>query len=378
MKKIHTAANEVEALMLQGLLEQAGIPVLLRSRQIPGYADVLKRATGVWGDLLVPDEQEAEARALVLGYLASRNPEANKGERPRGIIVPVVTLFDEQGGVDEEANVRHIEWLITQGIHGLFVLGTTGEFTSLSCDERRRLAELAVTTARGRVPVLVGCSSSWTDEAVAYAEHAESIGAQGVVSVLPFYWIPPDRSIYEHFRRLAASTSLPVYIYNYPALTGRSIPPVLTARLAADYPNIAGIKDTVDSIAHIQETLAMARRHRPDFVVLCGMDYHLLNTLLLGGDGGVLGTANFMPDPLVQLYANATTGRIEEAADGARRLALLPQLFAGDAPPFVIIKEAMVMAGRAPRATVRPPAVPLSTDERADLRRRLDALGILR
>lgn len=416
MKSIHTAGDEVEALMLQGVLEEAGIPVLLRSRQIPGYGELLERATGVWGDLLVPDARAAEARAIVAEYLsgarpdaagraALRGPAAGRREEPRahargdavragdpdprpraggeerrrlgGIVVPVVTLFDEQGRVDEAANVRHIEWLLARGVHGLFALGTTGEFTSLSREERRAFAELVVRTAGGRVPVLVGCSSPWTDEAVAYAEHAEEIGASAAVAVLPYYWIPPDRSIYEHFRLLAVGTRLPVYIYNFPALTGRSIPPRLVARLAADYPNIAGIKDTLDSIGHIQETLALARAVRPDFSVLCGMGHHLLNTLLMGGDGCVPGEANFSPDPLVRIYADASSGRVVEAAAQARALAALSQIFAADAPPFVVIKEAMVIAGLIPHATTRPPALPLTEDERRGLRRGLESLGVL-
>jgi dihydrodipicolinate synthase/N-acetylneuraminate lyase len=270
--------------MLQGILEEAGIPVLLRSRQIPGYGTVLERATGVWGDLLVPDERETEARTLVDAYLlSSRSAPRGVPGRLGGVIVPLVTLFDEQGRVDEAATARHIEWLLARGVHGVFALGTTGEFTSLSREERRAVAELVVQTVRGRVPVLIGCSSPGTDEAVTYAEHAEQIGANGAVAVLPYYWIPPDRSIYEHFRLLAVGTRIPLYIYNFPALTGRSIPPHLVARLAADHPTIAGIKDTVDSIAHIQEILTLVRPLRPDFSVLCGMDYHLLNTMLMGG-----------------------------------------------------------------------------------------------
>jgi 4-hydroxy-tetrahydrodipicolinate synthase len=401
MKSIHTAGDEVEALMLQGILEEAGIPVLLRSRQIPGYGELLERATGVWGDLLVPDERAAEARALVAEYLSGAKPDAAQDDRGRppaardpagrrdpgprargagrgrvgGIVVPVVTLFDERGRVDEAANARHIEWLLARGVHALFALGTTGEFTSLSREERRAFAELVVRTAGGRVPVLVGCGSPWTDEAVAYAEHAEEIGASAVVAVLPYYWIPPDRSIYEHFRLLAVGTRLPVYIYNFPALTGRSIPPRLVARLAADYPNIAGIKDTVDSIGHIQETLALARAVRPDFSVLCGMGHHLLNTLLMGGDGCVPGEANFAPARLVRIYADATSGRVEAAAAQARALASLSQIFAADAPPFVVVKEAMVIAGLIPHAATRPPALPLTEDERRGLRRGLESLG---
>jgi 2-dehydro-3-deoxy-D-pentonate aldolase len=227
------------------------------------------------------------------------------------------------------------------------------------------------------VPVLIGCGAPGTEEAVAYAEHAEEIGAAGVAVVLPYYWVPPDRSIYEHYRLIAIGTRLPVYIYNFPGLTGRNIPPRLVLRLAEDHANIAGIKDTIDSIAHIQELITTVRPARPDFVVLCGMDYHLLNTLLLGGDGAVPGTANFAPDPLVDIYRAVTQGRHADAAERSRHhLNAIPRLFASDAPAFVVVKEAMVIAGLIPHATARPPALPLTDDERRALRRGLEALGI--
>lgn len=297
--------------------------------------------------------------------------------RLAGIVVPIVTLFDDRGRVDEAANARHVEWLIAHGVHGLFALGTTGEFTSLSREERRAFAELVVHAARGRVPVLVGCSSPATEEAIAYAAHAQEIGASGVVAVLPYYWVPPDRSIHEHFRLLAEGTPLPVYIYNFPALTGRSISPELVLRLAQDHPNIAGLKDTVDSIAHIEQVLALVKPARPEFSVLAGMDYHLLNTVLMGGDGCVPGTANFAPDPFVRIYAAATSGRVEAAVEEARRLAGMPALFSGDAPAFMIIKEAMALAGLIPHAKTRPPALPLSENERRRLRQGLEGLGVL-
>ncbi len=378
MKKVHTAGDEVEALMLQGVLEQAGIPVALRSRQMPGYGPVFEKATGVWGDLLVPDERADDARTLIRDYLAAQPKRAGGGAKTlAGIVVPIPTLFDERGRLDEAANARHVEWLIARGVNGIFPLGTTGEFTSLTRDERRAMAELVVRTVRGRVPVLVGCGAAGTEEAVAYAEHAEQIGADAVAVVLPYYWVPPDRSIYEHFRLIAIATRLPVYIYNFPGLTGRNIPPRLVLRLAQDHANIAGIKDTIDSVAHIQEIIATVRPARPDFVVLCGMDYHLLNTLLLGGDGTVPGTANFAPDPLVEIYRAVTQGRLADAAEqGRRHLNAIPGLFTADAPAFVVVKEAMVIAGLIPHATTRPPALPLTEDERRTLRRSLEALGI--
>jgi 2-dehydro-3-deoxy-D-pentonate aldolase len=295
-----------------------------------------------------------------------------------GIVVPIPTLFDDRGRVDDDANARHIDWLITHGVHGIFALGTTGEFTSLSPDERRAFAALAVRAARGRVPVLIGCSSTWTDEAIAYARHAQEVGANGVVAVLPYYWVPSERSVREHYRLLARGSTLPVYIYNFPALTGRSISPGLVARLAAEYPNIAGLKDTVDSVAHIQETIALVKPGRPDFTVLAGMDYHLLNTLLLGGNGCVPGTANFAPEPFVGIYDDVGAGRLEAAAERARGLAPFARLFTLDAAPFVIVKEAMAAAGLIPRVTTRPPALPLSEDHRRQLRAELEAVGVAR
>ncbi len=295
-----------------------------------------------------------------------------------GIVVPIPTLFDDRGRVDDEANARHIDWLIDGGVHAIFALGTTGEFTSLSSDERRAFAALSVRAARGRIPVLIGCSSPWTDEAIGYARHAEEIGASGVVAVLPYYWLPPDRSIHEHYRLLAQGTALPVYIYNFPALTGRSIAPRLVARLAADHPNIAGLKDTVDSVAHIQETIALARPRRPDFAVLAGMDYHLLNTLLLGGNGCVPGSANFAPEPFVRIYSDAVAGRLDAAAERSRSLAPFARLFALEAAPFVIVKEAMAAAGLITRVTTRPPALPLLEEQRRQLRAELEATGIAR
>ena len=300
------------------------------------------------------------------------------GHRLAGIIVPIPTLFDGRSRVDEDANARHIDWLIERGVHGIFALGTTGEFTSLSPEERRAVAGLAVRAAGGRVPVLIGVGSPWTDEAIAYARHAQEIGASGVVAVLPYYWLPSERSIYEHYHLLAAGTALPVYIYNFPALTGRSISPRLVARLAAEHRTIAGLKDTIDSAAHIQETILLVKPHRPDFAVLAGMDYHLLNTLLSGGDGGVPGSANFWPDPFVQIYADVRAGRLEAAAEQHRVAAPVRRLYAEDAPPFVVVKEAMAAAGLIRHAVVRPPALPFTDEERRWMRRELEPLGVAR
>src|SRR5207247_4193300 len=229
--RAHQAANESEALLVQRILHEAGIPAVVRSRQVPGYAEWVRRAIGVWGDGLVAVEHRADARRYVDDYLRAMK-EAAPVSRFAGIIPPMVTLFDERGRIDDDANARHIEFLLRGGVHGIFALGSTGEVMHLTLDERRQFAPLVVQQVHSRVPVLIGCASTSTDEAVALARHAQESGADGVVVIPPYYWTPHDRAIEQHVAAVATAGDLPVVIYNFPAVVGRTIPPALVARLA--------------------------------------------------------------------------------------------------------------------------------------------------
>src|SRR5256886_15246939 len=150
-------------------------------------------------------------------------------------------------------------------------------------DERRQFAPLVVTQVHGRVPVLIGCASTSTDEAVALARHAQESGADGVVVIPPYYWTPNDRAIETHVAAVATAVDLPVVIYNFPAVVGRTIPPPLVASLAEAHANVLGIKSTGDSIAHIHEVLARVKPLRPGLSVLWGHELQLLSTLQSGG-----------------------------------------------------------------------------------------------
>src|SRR5947209_11312439 len=267
--RVHEARSESEALLVQRILHDAGIPAILRSRQVPGYAEVIRRAIGVWGDVLVPVEHRTDARRYVEDYLRAMK-EAGPVSRFAGIIPPMVTLFDESGRIDADANARHIEFLLQGRVHGIFALGSTGEVMHLTLDDRRQFAPLVVQQVHSRVPVLIGCASTSTDEAVALARHAQESGADGVVVIPPYYWTPNDRAIETHVAAVATAVDLPVVIYNFPTVVGRTIPPALVARLAEAHANELGIKETVDSIAHIHEVLARVKPLRPEFTVLCG------------------------------------------------------------------------------------------------------------
>jgi 4-hydroxy-tetrahydrodipicolinate synthase len=378
------AGSEAEAVLARRILEEAGIPVIVRSRQVPGYGDVIQKASGVWADVLVPVAYEAAAREYVAGYLGQMREERNVS-RLAGIIPPLVTLFDREGRIDKEANRAHIDRLIAGGVHGVFALGSTGEAMHLTAEERRTFAALVVRHVDGRVPVLVGCLDTSTAQAIALARHAEELGAAGVIVIPPYYWTPGDQAIEAHIGGVAEAVRLPVLIYNFPAVVGRGISPALVASLAARYENVLGIKETIDSISHIHEVLALVKSTKPAFSVFCGFEFHLLNTLLSGGDGCIPAVANFAPEPTVAIYEHARAGRLAEAAALMRQrleLAMLyqlpsPQGGVANAPFFVVVKEAMVLLGQIPHATVRAPAAPLSEVHRARLRELLVSAGLL-
>ncbi len=374
--RVHQAGSEAEALLIQRILEEAQIPVVLRSRQVPGYGEIIRHAVGIWGDILVPKAYEETARSYIEDHLRVMREE-RPVSRFAGIIPPLVTLFDTHGRIDEHANEQHIEFLVGNGVHGLFALGSTGEVMHLTPDERQRFAGLVVGQVNGRVPVLVGCASTSTDEAVAFARHAQELGADGVVAIPPYYGPPDDRAIATHLGAVASAVEVPVVIYNFPAVVGRGIAPALVAELARAHPNILGIKETVDSIGHIHEVIAQVKPIRPEFSVLCGYEFHLLNTLLSGGDGAIPAIANFAPTLSVGVYERFRQGQIADAAVQMRRRLELAGVYRLDAPMFVVVKEAMVMLGLVPHATVRRPAGPLLEDARARLRVMLASAGLL-
>jgi 4-hydroxy-tetrahydrodipicolinate synthase len=386
--RVHQAATEVEALAVEQALRSAGVRAWLRSRQLPGYGEVVARAWGIWGDVLVASADEVEARGIVDAYLASVREDGMKTtmrtdvppqgvRRFAGILPPLVTLFRRDGAVDETAMRRHADRLLEAGVHGLFALGTTGEVMHLLPPERRRVAEVVVEQAQGRVPVVIGCGSTSTDEAIAYARHAQEIGAAGVVVIVPYYWVLSDAAVEAHYGAIARAVDLPIIIYNFPAVAGRNVPAPLIARLAEAHPSIAGIKETIDSIGHIQQVLAAVRPKRPDFTVHCGYEYHLINTLLLGGDGSVPGMANLAPAATVAVYDAVRRGDVEGAAEMMRGRLEFPSLYEFGAPLFVVVKEAMAMAGVIEVPTVRLPAQSLTDDARARLRTLLERMGMI-
>lgn len=294
-----------------------------------------------------------------------------------GIIPPTVTLFHDDMSIDWEGTLRHLDWLLAAGVHGLFILGTTGEFTQFSVTERKEYAQKVIEHVRGRAPVIVGTGGVNTRETIELTRHAKGVGADAAAVVTPYYQRLDEAQLLAHFGAVANAVDLPILVYNIPQFTGTAVSTPLLAQLAAENDNIVGVKDSVDSAVLFRQRIQTVKRARPDFAVLSGIGENLLTVLMLGGDGAVVGEANVAPAPYVRCVESFRSGDYE----GMRRAFLEMMRVAAvmQVPGFfqATIKEAMRALGQTERTTVRLPGTPLAPEARAQVRRHLEAIGMI-
>ena len=221
----------------------------------------------------------------------------------RGAITALITPFRD-GAVDEDAFVALIERQIAAGIHGLVPAGTTGETSTLSHDEHRRVVELCVQTARGRVPVIAGAGSNATSEAIDLARHAKAVGADAVLVVAPYYNRPSQEGLYRHYAAINDAVQIPVITYNVPGRTVADLSNETLERLAK-LPNIVGIKDATGDLTRISiQRLTCG----PEWVLLSGDDPTGLGYIAHGGAGCISVTSNVAPESVAAFY-NAALAR---------------------------------------------------------------------
>ncbi|MFS0638503.1 4-hydroxy-tetrahydrodipicolinate synthase [Mesobacillus foraminis] len=293
-----------------------------------------------------------------------------------GIIPPVSTILDQEGNLDQNGMGLLIDFLIESDVDGLFFLGTGGEFSQMSAEQRKEIAQFAVDYVDRRVPVLIGTGSTSTKEVIELSRHAEQAGADGVVVVNPYYWSLSQEHLFEHYSEIARSVELPILLYNFPNLTGQDLSPDLVLRLADTHDNVVGIKETVDTAGHIREMILKVKKKHPRFSVLCGFDDHLLNTLALGGDGAISASANFAPQLTIGIYQAFKQGNYEKAVELHQRLAPLPLMYQLDSPFANVVKEAIKLTGLDISTSVLPPSRKLSEEKIQKLRELLKEAGI--
>ncbi len=228
----------------------------------------------------------------------------------RGIIPPMVTPLSGKNTLDIEGLHRLIEHIIGGGVHGLFLLGTTGEGPSLSVKLKYELVKEACTIIAGRVPVLVGITDTSYSESIKLAEHSADCGANAVVLAPPFYFPTGQPELLEYLEHLTPQLTLPLYLYNMPSMTKVDIC-VDTLCKASKIEGIIGFKDSSGNMIRFHEYLT-AMKDRPDFSLLIGPEELLGESVLFGGFGGVAGGANIYPKLFVDMYNAAVAGNIAE------------------------------------------------------------------
>ena len=230
----------------------------------------------------------------------------------RGSIVPIVTPFRD-GRLDETAFVNLIDWQIDNGSHGISITGTTGEPSSLSMDERKRVIAIAAEAVHGRVPFVPGTGSTNHAETLELTRYALSIsGVDAVLLITPYYSRPSQQGLFMHFDIVAKSVDLPVILYNIPGRTGVNLEIDTVARLREANANIIGVKESNKDFEHINRLLLKLGR---DFLVYSGIELLCFPVLAIGGAGYISATGNLLPRKVASLYDLVTAGKWQEAQD---------------------------------------------------------------
>ncbi|HPT82747.1 MAG TPA: dihydrodipicolinate synthase family protein [Limnochordia bacterium] len=292
--------------------------------------------------------------------------------RLKGIVVPIVTPFDEAGHVDTEALKNLCEFLIEKGVHGLYPCGTTGEAVLLTTEERKLIAKVVVEQTGGRIPVFVHVGAATTGEAVELAKHAVEIGADGIAAVTPFYFGYSQEALIQYYEEILAvvPADYPVYLYNIPGCTGNDLLPKSVQYLAEKYPNIIGIKNSMPDLIRAMEYIEC----RENFSVVLGNDLLIAPGVLVGCDGAVSGNAQVAPELFVKLYEAAAAKDVETAVELQKKATLVAKLLrnGGDLSLF---KYGLAHRG-VPVGDVRAPLKKVDPQEAAEIMAKIDELAV--
>jgi 4-hydroxy-tetrahydrodipicolinate synthase len=283
----------------------------------------------------------------------------------------LVTPFTASGEVDEARLRRLTNRQIDAGIHFLVPCGTTGESPTLTPAERRRVVEVVVDEAAGRVPVLAGAGGYDTQKVVEAARDMAAAGAQGLLSVTPYYNRPSPEGLYRHYQAVAGSTGLPVIVYNVPSRTGTNIEPATLARLAT-IPNVTGVKEASGNMTQICEVCAIVPY---DFIVLSGDDAMTLPAMAVGARGVISVASNQAPGAMARLVEAAESGDLERARE--IHLQLLSLMLVNFTEPNPIpVKWAMARMGLLDEV-YRLPLVPPAPASREKIEAVLKRMGLV-
>lgn len=284
----------------------------------------------------------------------------------------LVTPFRSDGSLDEESFRALVRWQLESGIHFLVPCGTTGENPTLTKQEHRRIVEMTLEEAKGKVPILAGCGGYNTAEVAALAAELESMEVDGLLSVTPYYNKPTPEGLYEHFLAVSKASRLPIVVYNVPSRTGSNVKAQTLARLAS-IDNVVGVKEASGDIGQMAEIFQLVPK---SFSVLSGDDSVTLALMALGGAGVISVASNEAPAALSRLCDACANGDFDKAREIHRRYHALMEVNFIETSPGPV-KWALSVMGRI-QPNYRLPIVPPNNESKVEIERVLAGLGLTR
>jgi len=258
-----------------------------------------------------------------------------------GIVPPVITVFDSDGEIDEERTKKFIQHLIDEGVHGIFVAGSTGESSLMNMEQRKKIIDVGVEVCKGKVPLFAGTGHNSTKIAIELSKYAQDAGADAVIVSLPHYPKPSQEAIYRHYKTIAKEIDIPLFVYSWPGQYGVDIEPETVARLAREG-YIQGIKDSHFDIDHTAE---IVRLTEGKITVWQGFETKILPALCLGADGSVCTIGNIIPKECVEIYNLFKEGKIEEAREKQLSIFGLANVLFSSRHDMQPLKEGIKMLG---------------------------------
>src|SRR5699024_3574474 len=279
-----------------------------------------------------------------------------------------------QKEIDWEGYKKNIEHFIEQGVPGVAINGSTGEFVNLTKEERFQAVEMAVELLNGRINLIVGTAAENTADAIEYTQQAEKAGADAALLINSYYAHPTDEEVYEQFKSVAESTNLPVMIYNNPSTTGVDIGTETILQVGRDVENITHIKESSGDIGKVRDII---RQGEPDLITFCGADNLALECLLVGAKGWISVAGNIAPKYATDMFHAVKENNIEKAWEIWDQLLPLADFLEGSGKFVQITKRAMTLQGLA-GGPCRLPRQPITDEEEATLKQHLSNLDLLR
>jgi len=324
---------------------------------------------------IVPDI--AQCRESTLYTMLSRcSREESSGMREPdfcGIFPAMITPFTESEELDETALKKIIDYLMESGVHGIQCCGSTGEAGSLTRTERKRIIELTVKQVNKRLPVIAGTGTSSTNMTIELTKDAAEAGADAALIITPFYVIPTEEGIYEHYKTIATHVNIPILAYNVPQATMVNLTPSLLTRLVEKIDRIVGVKESSGKTWQIAE---MVRLVGDKISILTGDDAGLYSDFLLGCQGAIVAIGNIAPRMTVEIFDSLKRGDVQRAKEIYYRLLPIATALGGEANWASRVKE-MVSLQHLPGGCVRKPFLKSLPEEVEQMRSALTGAGLV-